>query len=122
MVYSNFDITVVGNQVLFKNASPIENVEFLKYYKDDATGTFNKKEFRWSFDNNYWASWTTLNQGNVSGLSMNANKFLYLEIRYIKSNSSADVCSFSLNYTELTGSNSCGVTPPSTPAVCPKSN
>jgi len=102
MVFSNFTRTESGFQILFKNETSIKYVKSLKYYKDDSTGIFSKKEFRWSFDRNYWASWETLNQGNISNLNARGNQNLFLEIRYIKSNSSANVTSFSVDYLQTT--------------------
>ena len=91
MVFSNFTRTVSGNQIFFRNETPIEAVKNLKYYRDDSSGTFTKKEFRWSFDNNYWASWEVLNQGNISNINVRGNYNLFLEIRYTQSNPSANV-------------------------------
>ena len=100
MVFTNFTRTESDGIIYFKNGSPIEAVKNLKYYKDDASGTFDKKEFRWSFDNNYWSSWDTLNQGNVSGIPVRGNYNLFIEVRYDKSNDSANVTFFSVDYTE----------------------
>ena len=101
MVFSSFTRTVSGTQIFFKNSAPIEYVEALKYYKDDSSGTFTKKEFRWSFDNNYWASWETLNQGNISNIAVRGNQHLFLDIRYTPSNPSAKVTGFEVSYTQV---------------------
>ena len=81
MVFSNFTRTVSGNQIFFRNEAPIEAVKNLKYYRDDSSGSFTKIEFRWSFDNNYWASWDNLDQGNISSINVRGNYNLFLEIK-----------------------------------------
>jgi len=43
MVFSNFIRTESNVQILFKNPTPIENVGSIKFYKDDAIGTYQKK-------------------------------------------------------------------------------
>lgn len=99
MVFSNFIRTESNVQILFKNPTPIENVGSIKFYKDDAIGTYQKKEFRWSFDRNYWSSWEILNQGNLTALDPNGLN-LYFEIRYIKNSSTSNVTFFSITYIE----------------------
>ena len=113
MTFSSFTRTESGNIIYFKNATPIKAVKDLKYYKDDSSGTFDKKEFRWSFDNNYWSSWDTLNQGNVSNISVGGNYNLFFEVRYNKSNADAKVTIFSIDYIELSTSDqkTCPVIP-----------
>lgn len=98
MTFSTFTRTESGNQIFFKNSTPIEYVESIKYYKSNESGSFTKKEFRWSFNGDYWASWETLNQGNFSAINVRGNKYLYLEIRYTTSNSAANVTSFTVDY------------------------
>jgi len=101
MVFSSFTRTVSGTQIFFKNSAPIEYVEALKYYKDDSSGTFTKKEFRWSFNQSYWASWEDLNQGNISNIAVRGNQYLFLEIRYTPSNPSAKATSFEVSYNQI---------------------
>ena len=86
MQFSNFSRAQAGNQITFKNTNPIQNVKQLKYYTDNSSGTFTSKQFRWSFDLNYWSSWETLNQGRFNAINMQGNSNLYLEIRYTLSN------------------------------------
>ena len=74
MVFSNFTRTASGNTITFRNSTPIENVGNLKFYKDNASGSFTKKEFRWSFNKTYWASWETLNQGNLTNVDVKGNQ------------------------------------------------
>ena len=104
MIFSNFTRSETDNQILFQNTLPIKNVGVLKFYADNLSGIFTKKEFRWSFNNNYWASWETLNQGNFTNISADGNQYLFLEIRYIKSNTSSIVTNFSVSYLKSTSS------------------
>jgi len=108
MQFSSFVKTVSGLTILFKNKEPILNVETLKFYTDNSSGLFSKKEFRWSFDNNYWSAWTTLNQGNISTVDISSNSFLYLEIRYtLSSLNSGTVSTFVLNFIEQSNTKTC---------------
>jgi len=120
MVFSNFTRSESGNIIFFKNSTPIEGVKSLKFYKDDSVGTFTKKEFRWSFDNNYWASWETLDQGNISSVNVGSRPYLFFEIRYAKSNPSSKVTKFSVDYIAMSAAdlqqcktNSGEIVPPS---------
>ena len=105
MVFSNFIRSESNNQILFRNFIPIQNVDNIKFYKDDSSGSFSKKEFRWSFNNNYWASWEILNQENVTNIEVKGNSELYIEIRYINS-SSGNVYNFSIDYIESSNQSS----------------
>ena len=96
MQFSNFTRTETGNIILFKNSSPLQGITALKYYTDNSSGPFQKKEFRWSFNGDYWSSWSALNQGNISGTSLGNNPYLFLEIRY--TSAGGTVTSFILNY------------------------
>jgi len=97
MIFSNFTRSESGTTILFKNELPIEDVGSIKFFKDNASGSFTKKEFRWSFNKNYWASWETLNQGNLTRIDTSGKAYLFLEVRYVVSGSGA-VTSFSVNY------------------------
>jgi hypothetical protein len=96
MIFSNFARTESGTQIMFKNALPIENIGSIKFYKDDSKGSFSKKEFRWSFNGSYWASWETLNQGNFSAIDIKGH--LFVEVRYIKTSITSTVTTFSITY------------------------
>lgn len=98
MTFSDFTRTESGNVILLKNTVPINNVGSLKFFKDNAKGAFSKKEFRWSFNTNYWASWETLNQGNFTRIKAKG-PYLFFEIRYV---GSGTVSSFSVEYLEKT--------------------
>jgi len=100
MVFSNFVKSESGNQVILKNNVPIENVRNIRFFKDDSSGSFVKKEFRWSFNNNYWSAWEPLNQGNLTKLEIKGKPYFFLEIRYVKANTAAKISSFSLTYNE----------------------
>ena len=120
MVFSNFTRTVLGTTILFKNEEPIRSVDFIKFYKDNASGTFIKKEFRWSFNTSYWSSWETLNQQNLTNIDADNNPYLYLEVRYIIPNTNSKVTSFSIEYKPTTRVvSTTTVTPTSTPTPTP---
>jgi len=84
MQFTSFTKTVTNNTILFKNNIPIEYVSSLNYYTESVTGSFSKKEFRWSFNNNYWSAWANLNQQNFSNVKI-TSRYLFLEIRYTMS-------------------------------------
>ena len=97
MIFSEFTKIITSNAILFSNESPIENVGKIIFYKDNAVGVFIKKEFRWSFNKNYWSSWMTLSQNKIISIVTGNNKYLFLEIKYIPSGNGT--CStFSLTY------------------------
>lgn len=116
MVFSNFSRSEVNNQIIFRNITPILNVDKLNFYKDDSSGNFIKKEFRWSFNKEYWAGWTTLDQGNISSIDVNKNVNLFIEIRYSLS-SSAKVNSFSIDYSQTVYTPQVNPTPTPKPVV-----
>ena len=97
MVFSNFTRSEANNQIFFKNSTPIENVTSIRLYKDNTSGAFKKKDFRWSFNKNYWSSWTSLSQANVSNINTRSNDYLFLEIRYTPIGNST-VTVFSIDY------------------------
>lgn len=104
MNFSNFTKISSGNLIYFRNETPIENVGSLKFYKDNASGTFVKKEFRWSFDRNHWASWMDLNVGNIAGVQTLNNKYLFFEIKYTMTSPTAGkVSSFFVDYLQASG-------------------
>ena len=83
MQFSNFVRTLSGNIILFKNSSPIERVAAIKYFTDNSSSFgFLKKEFRWSFNTEYWSGWETLTQNAISSKVMYGNFYLLLAIRY----------------------------------------
>ena len=99
MNFSTFTKISSGNLIYFRNESPIENVGTLKFYKDNSSGTFLKKEFRWSFDRNYWSSWETLNIGNIAKVNTGNNRYLFFEIKYTMTSPTAGkVTSFAVEY------------------------
>jgi len=99
MNFSNFTKIPSGNVIYFKNEKPIENVGSIKFYKDDSSKAFLKKEFRWSFDRVHWASWEDLNVGNIAAVKTDDNKFLFFEIKYTMTSPTAGkVSSFSIEY------------------------
>ena len=96
MQFSSFTRTETGNIILFETKQPLQGITKIKYYQDDSSGPFQKKEFRWSFNGDYWASWEPLNQGNLSGISIGSNPYLFLDFRY--TSAGGKVNSFTLNY------------------------
>lgn len=66
----------------FKNSLPL-HIEKIRYFKEDeVSGTFTKKEFRYSWDNVVWTNWNTLTQGNLSGIVFRDQPDFYLHVRY----------------------------------------
>lgn len=100
MQSSSFIRTVTGSTTLFKNNTPFEYVQSIKFYTETVSGSFTKKEYRWSFNNTYWSAWGTLNQGNLSSIVVGTNRYLYLEIRYVGAGTAT---AFTLNYTTTSG-------------------
>lgn len=84
MQFSNFVRTEEGNKITFYTPNPLKGITDIKYFKDNATGNFAKKEFRWSFNSDYWSAWTPLNQGNLSAIKIGGNQYLFLENTSIK--------------------------------------
>jgi len=104
MNFSTFEKVSSGNLIYFRNAVPIENAGSLKFYKDNATGTFLKKEMRWSFDRTHWANWEDLNVGNIAKIDTADNRYLFFEIKYTMTSPTAGkVSSFSIEYLPATG-------------------
>lgn len=104
MNFSNFTKISSGNLIYFRNEAPIENVGSIKFYKDNASGTFLKKEMRWSFDRIHWASWEDLNIGNIARINVASNKYLFFEIKYTMTSPTAGkVSSFSVEYLANSG-------------------
>lgn len=84
-------------KIYFRNYDAIPNISYILYYEDDSYGTFNLKEFRWSFDRVNWSSWNELSQYNISNINLNNNTNLFLEVRY-EPRRDANVTSFNIKY------------------------
>jgi hypothetical protein len=98
MNFSNFTKISLENLIYFKNEIPIENVGSIKFYTDNSSKLFLKKEFRWSFDRIYWSSWEDLNVGNIK-VNTGDHKFLFFEIKYTMTSPTAGkVSAFSIEY------------------------
>jgi hypothetical protein len=97
MQFSNFVREEEGNKISFYTPNPLERITDIKYFKDNATGNFSKKEFRWSFNSDYWSAWTPLSQGNISAIKIGGNQYIFLEMRYLSSGN-GKVTSFSIFY------------------------
>lgn len=98
MQFTTFTQTTVNSLIYLKTTIPLEYVSKINYYIENNSGTFSKKEFRWSFDNNYWSSWATLTQSNFSNISVNNNLYIFIEIRYTPSITSSTVSGFTIDY------------------------
>jgi hypothetical protein len=104
MNFSNFTKISSGNLIYFRNEAPIENVSSIKFYQDNASGTFLKREMRWSFDRTHWSSWEDLNVGNIDKINTGNNKYLFFEIKYTMTSPTAGkVSSFFVEYLPNTG-------------------
>jgi len=63
----------------------IQNIQKIRYFKEDGiTGTFTKKEFRYSWDNSTWTNWNTLTQANLSNIVFRDQPTFYLEVKYTR--------------------------------------
>ena len=107
MKFSYFTKIVSGNTILFKNELPVEYIQKIKFFQDNSKGSFKKKEFRWSFNKNYWSSWEDLNQGNLAGIDIRDNRYFFLEVRYVQSAAgSGTVTTFYFEYDQVSGKTS----------------
>ena len=105
MQFSNFSRTQDGLVIILYNDQPIENVGTVKNYSDNSSGTFSKKEFRWSFNNEYWSAWETLTRSAISRINTLNNYYFFLQVRYtLSSASSGTVTTFAIDYTQGTAS------------------
>lgn len=101
MQFSNFSRIENGLAITFRNEVPLEKVASIKFFKDNASGIFSKKEFRWSFNNEHWSSWEILTQNAFSSINTHGNYYLFLQVRYTQTAlGSGTVTSFSLTYSE----------------------
>lgn len=67
----------------FANSNALLNIQRITYFKEeDITGSFTKKEFRYSFDNAVWTNWNTLTQGNLAGIQFRDNPNFWLQVKY----------------------------------------
>lgn len=94
------DKTVNITTILFKNLTPLLNVEKIVFFKETGlTGNWLKKEVRYSFDNISWSKWKTLNQGQLSNIDFNNHPNFYIEILYTRANyNTAGITDFYLFY------------------------
>ena len=105
MNFSGFTKSLSGNTIKFSNTTPVDSIERIQFYRDNAVGIFLKKEFRWSFNKEHWSSWNILSQESISSIPINKNKWFFLEVVYTYSSSSTATCSsFSIEYIPNAGS------------------
>ena len=94
------DKTVNITTILFKNLTPLLNVEKIVFFKETGlTGNWLKKEFRYSFDNLSWSNWATLTQGSLKQIDFTNHPNFYLELLYTRANyNTASITDFYLFY------------------------
>jgi len=64
---------------------PLQNVDAIRYFKEeDITGTFTKKEFRYSWDDSMWTNWNTLTQQNLTAIVFRDQPTFYLHVKYTR--------------------------------------
>jgi len=70
----------------FRNISPILNINRLRSFKEEGvTGSFTKKEFRYSFDNVIWSPWQSFTTANLTGINFSDQSNFYIHIKYSRS-------------------------------------
>lgn len=92
MAFSSYQYEFAGGDrteqvktITFKNTLPIENVFRIKFFKEeDISGVFQKKEFRYSFDDSIYSNWSTLTQQNVAAIQTRDEPEFFLEVRYTR--------------------------------------
>jgi len=100
MVYNTFSREDVDNTIIFSNESPLKTVDRILTFADNASGSFKKREVRWSFNAEYWSSWQVITPNVVTGINVNNNPYLYLQFRYtLNSANSGTVTTITINYT-----------------------
>jgi len=110
MQFTNFSRTEDGLTITLYTQYPIANVGEIKFFKDNAIGTFTKKEYRWSFTNEYWSGWEKLTQNGITAINTYSNYYLFLQIRYtLSALNSGTVTAFTLNYLEGTATLGSGI-------------
>ena len=82
-IFNNKDVKVTT--ILFKNLTPILDIEKLVYFKETGlSGNWLKKEFRYSFDNVIWSNWSTFTQQALTNIQFKNNSNFYLEALYTR--------------------------------------
>lgn len=78
------------NYIEFKNLEPLKNVHQIQYFTEIVvSGTFTKKEYRYSWDQITWTNWNTLTQSNLAGITFREEPDFYLEVRYNRASMTA---------------------------------
>ncbi len=71
--------------ITFKNTVSIDYIEKIILFKEEEiSGVFERKEFRYSFDNVIWTNWNTLTQGNINAIDFQDQANFYLEVNYVR--------------------------------------
>jgi len=103
MHFSNFNKIESTTLTILKNSQPLQNVKDLKFYKENVSGVFKSKNFRWSFNGVYWSSWNVLTQTNFSKIKINSTD-IFFEFKYELNDKNSRVFGIDINYDEITSS------------------
>jgi hypothetical protein len=69
----------------FQNSQPLKNIQRIRFFKEEGvSGTFVKKEYRYSFDNSSWSNWNTLTQINLAGIQFKDKPDFWLHVKYTR--------------------------------------
>lgn len=71
----------IGDFVLFKAEQPYLNVQQIRDYSVELTGTLAALEFRWSTDDRTYSSWVELTMDNLRAVVLDPKSELWIEFR-----------------------------------------
>lgn len=102
-IFNNKQVKITT--ILFKNVTPILDIDKIAYFKETGlSGTWLKKEFRYSFDNTVWSNWNTLTQQALINLKFTNQPQFYIEVLYTRASyNSANITDLYLFYDSNTG-------------------
>lgn len=102
-IFTNKQVKITT--ILFKNVTPILDIDKIAYFKETGlSGTWLKKEFRYSFDNTVWSNWNTLTQQALINLKFTNQPQFYIEVLYTRASyNSANITDLYLFYDSNTG-------------------
>ena len=82
-IFNNKEIKITT--ILFKNITPILNIDKIVYFKETSLfGKWKKKIFRYSFDNVVWSNWNTLTQQALINIKFTTQAEFYMEVSYVR--------------------------------------
>jgi len=97
--------------ITFSNSLPLHVKKILYFKEEEITGSFTKKEFRYSFDHAVWTNWNTLTQSNLVNIEFKDKPDFWLEVRYTRTGlGSGNILRWYLYYEEISN------TPPVPPS------